>query len=253
VLSTNNFGWDMTFSLATNSGKVERLAGGDTTIVTGNTQYRIGYAPNAFFRERVVSADWDPNTRRAVNALCDNGAGGTTPCFNAAGQVIAPRVYLGRSTPGIEATVNSTFRILDRLSVTALFDYKGDYRKADNNLRARCQVFLTCLENMNPADFDPRVIAQMQTSGTLVDFVINDASFARLRELSITYDLPRTLATQFGARAASVSLAGRNLHTWTNYTGLDPEATFLSGTPGFLEQSTLPQLMQWMAVINVNF
>jgi TonB-linked SusC/RagA family outer membrane protein len=253
VLSTDNFGWDLTLSLATNNGKVERLAGGDTTIVTGNTQYRIGYAPNAFFRERVVSADWDPTTRRAVNALCDNGAGGTTACFNAAGQVIAPRVYLGRSTPGVEASLTSTFRILERLSVSALFDYKGNYRKADNNLRARCQVFRTCMENMNPEDYDPRVIAQMQTSGTLVDFVINDASFARLRELSVTYDLPRTLASQFGARTASVSLAGRNLHTWTNYTGLDPEATFLSGSPGFLEQSTLPQLMQWMAVFNVNF
>lgn len=253
VLSRDNFGWDLSLSVATNKGKVEKLAGGDTTIVTGNTQYRIGYAPNAFFRERVVSAEWDPTTNRAINAMCDNGSGGVTPCLNAAGQVVAPRVYLGRSTPGLEGSVTSTFRIFDRLTAMALVDFKSDYRKTDNNLRARCQVFRTCLENMNPQDYDPRVIAQMQTSGTLVDFVINDASFTRLREVSLTYELPASLARGLGARGASVSLAGRNLHTWTSYTGLDPEATFLAGTPGFLEQSTLPQLMQWMAMINVSF
>jgi hypothetical protein len=86
-----------------------------------------------------------------------------------------------------------------------------------------------------------------------VDFAINDASFTRLREVSLTYELPGSLAQRLGARTASVSIAGRNLHIWTNYTGMDPEATFLAGTPGFLEQSTLPQLMQWMAMFNVSF
>ncbi len=253
VMSRENFGWDLSLSIATNDGKVEKLAGGDTTIVTGNTQYRIGYAPNAFFRERVVSAEWDPTTNRAVNAMCDNGAGGVTACLNAAGQVVAPRVFLGRSTPGLEGAVTSTFRIFDRLTASALVDFKADYMKTDNNLRARCQVFRTCLENMNPQDYDPRVIAQMQTSGTLVDFAINDASFTRLREVSLTYELPGSLAQRLGARTASVSIAGRNLHIWTDYTGMDPEATFLAGSPGFLEQSTLPQLMQWMAMFNVSF
>jgi hypothetical protein len=162
-------------------------------------------------------------------------------------------VFLGRSTPGLEGALTSTFRIFDRLTASALVDFKADYMKTDNNLRARCQVFRTCLENMNPQDYDPRVIAQMQTSGTLVDFAINDASFTRLREVSLTYELPGSLAQRLGARTASVSIAGRNLHIWTNYTGMDPEATFLAGTPGFLEQSTLPQLMQWMAMFNVSF
>lgn len=253
VMSRENFGWDMSLSVATNRGKVEKLAGGDTTIVTGNTQYRIGYDPNAFFRERVVTAEWDPVTGRAVNAMCDDNAGGVTPCFNAAGQVVAPRVFLGRSTPSLEGSVTSSFRIMSRITASALVDFKSGYRKTDNNLRARCQVFLTCQENMFPENYDPRVIAQMQTSGTLVDFAINDASFTRLREVSLSFELPTALAGRMGARGATLSLAGRNLKIWTDYTGMDPEATFLSGTPGFLEQSSLPQLMQWVAMFNVNF
>jgi TonB-linked SusC/RagA family outer membrane protein len=253
LLSRENLGWTMTFSLATNEGEVEKLAGGDTTIVTGYTQYRLGYAPNSFFAERVVSADFDEATGRAVNPMCDDGQGGATPCLNEAGQVIAPRVYLGRTTPSLEGSVGTNVRLFDRLTLGALVDFKSGYRKTDNNLRARCQVFRVCAENMNPDQYDPRVIAQMQTSGGLRDFVINDASFTRLREVSLTYQAPAAFAARIGASSASVNLAARNLHIWTGYTGLDPEATFLSGTPGFLEQSTLPQLQQLVATFHVRF
>lgn len=253
LLERPRFGWDMNFSLATNKGTVEQLAGGDTTIVNGSRQYRIGHEPNAFFRERVVSADYDAGTDQVSNVMCDDGIGGSTPCFNGAGQVIAPRVYLGRSTPSLEGAVGSNFRFLENFTLNAMVDFKTGYMKTDNNRRARCQVFRTCLENMNPADYPPEVIAQMRTSGTLVDFAIQDASFARLREVSLTYDVPTHLAQQFGGRSARVNLAARNLHTWTDYTGLDPEAVFMAGGASYLEQSQLPQLLQFIATFNVNF
>ncbi|HSM04735.1 MAG TPA: SusC/RagA family TonB-linked outer membrane protein [Longimicrobiales bacterium] len=254
LIQNPGLGWDATFSIATNSGKVEKLAGGDTTIVTGSTQYKLGYAPNSWFRERVVSADWDATAGTTTNVMCDDGQGGVTPCYNEAGQVVAPRVYLGRTTPSLEGAVGSSLSFLNNsLTLTGLVDFKSGYKKTDNNLRARCQVFRTCIENMNPGDYDPRVIAQMQSSGGLRDFVINDASFVRLREVSLTYSLPTGIATRLGASGAMINLAARNLKIWTDYTGLDPEATFLDGSPGFLEQSTLPQLQQIVATINVRF
>jgi hypothetical protein len=54
-----------------------------------------------------------------------------------------------------------------------------------------------------------------------------------------------------------VSVSGRNLKTWTNYSGLEPEAFFLSGTRGgqhsVWEQTTLPQLTQWLVTVNFGF
>jgi len=52
---------------------------------------------------------------------------------------------------------------------------------------------------------------------------IEDGSFVKLRELSLTYSLPADLAGHFGAHGAQISLIGRNLHTWTHYSGWDPE------------------------------
>ena len=163
------------------------------------------------------------------------------------------RVFLGRAVPSLEGSFASNVRFLDRFRLTMMIDFKSGYRKLDNNLRARCQVFRTCLENMDPEKYDPKLIAQMQSSGTLRDFVINDAKFAKLREISLSYDAPPNYASRIGARSVSFSVAARNLHTWTGYSGADPEDMFLSGTPNFLEQSNLPQLASFVFTTNVSF
>jgi TonB-linked SusC/RagA family outer membrane protein len=51
-----------------------------------------------------------------------------------------------------------------------------------------------------------------------------DAGFVKLREVSLSYEIPSRL---LGGRAdnARLSVSGRNLKTWTNYSGLDPEVS----------------------------
>jgi hypothetical protein len=134
-----------------------------------------------------------------------------------------------------------------------MLDFKSGYKKLDNNLRIRCQIFNTCLERIYPERTDPRKLAGMQTNGTIVDWVIKDAKFAKLRELSLTYDAPEKYVRYIGGRGATVSLAARNLHTWTPYTGLDPENAFLSGTPIFVDQAELPQLTSFVFTVHLNY
>jgi hypothetical protein len=58
-----------------------------------------------------------------------------------------------------------------------------------------------------------------------------------------------------GAARASVSISGRNLHTWTNYKGLEPEASFQGGTRGFgqWEQDVTPQLRSFAGTLRLSF
>jgi len=61
---------------------------------------------------------------------------------------------------------------------------------------------------------------------------IEDASFVKLRELSVSYDLPKRYATQLGPlKTLQLSLTGRNLLTFTHYSGLDPEVSNFGGQP----------------------
>jgi TonB-linked SusC/RagA family outer membrane protein len=56
---------------------------------------------------------------------------------------------------------------------------------------------------------------------------LEDGSFVKLRELSIGVDLPSSLVRSVwgGTRHARVNLSGRNLMTFTKYTGMDPEVS----------------------------
>lgn len=57
---------------------------------------------------------------------------------------------------------------------------------------------------------------------------VQDASFLKLREVSLSYLLPENLVhSLFGSRVNGVraELSGRNLVTWTRYPGLDPEVS----------------------------
>ena len=61
---------------------------------------------------------------------------------------------------------------------------------------------------------------------------IEDASFIRLRELSVSYTFDQELAARFGARSLQVSFSGKNLWMSTDYSGIDPELNSISRSNG---------------------
>ena len=52
---------------------------------------------------------------------------------------------------------------------------------------------------------------------------LQDGTFVKLRELSVTYDAPQRWASLVRARSLRLSASGRNLAMWTKYWGEDPE------------------------------
>lgn len=255
VVQRRRFAWESQFNIATNAGKIVRLNGTDTTIDLGSISHRVGYAPFSWFSYRVLSAKYDPTTRKAdpKSAMCDNGQGQPMACYNASGVVQAPKVYLGRAIPPVEGSWSNTFTFFQNFHLFGMLDYARDFARLDNNLRIRCQIFLTCLEYVQPAQTDPRLLVQMQSNGTLRDFVINNSQYVRLREISVTYDVPQRVAGHLRANGLSLNAAMRNVHTWTPYTGLDPESQFLSGGNLFVDQAEYPQLATFLFTARVNY
>lgn len=60
---------------------------------------------------------------------------------------------------------------------------------------------------------------------------VEDGSFLRLRDVSLTYDLGAGLHMNW-AKQLSLTVSGRNLLTITKYSGLDPEATNTADSQG---------------------
>ncbi len=253
IISKRDYSWDVNFTIGTHSSKIDQLNGRDTTIDNGSYSHRIGYAPFDWFSYKVLSATYDPTTRKAINAMCDDGKGQPMACFNANGGIQAPKVYLGHSIPTAEGAFTSTFRFFRNFSVYAMADYSTGYRRLDNNLRIRCQIFHTCLQYLEPDKADPRTLVQMQSNGTLRDFVINDSRYIKLREVSLSYDIPSSFVARAGAKSGGFTLSARNLKMWTPYTGLDPESQFVSGSPVNVDQAHLPQLAAMILTVRLTY
>ena len=89
----------------------------------------------------------------------------------------------------------------------------------------------------NTADYaDPITVGGVATTkgahrllvfGKQTAVYVEDASFVKLREVTLSYELPAGFVSRLGGRVrtAHVSLSGRNLLTFTDYTGLDPEVS----------------------------
>ena len=135
-----------------------------------------------------------------------------------------------------------------------MVDFKRGYSKLDGNRRVRCHIFIECRENYFPQEFSPAVVGAVSSLGYISDLV-NDASFTKLREVSLSYTMPRSFAGALGTSNATISVAGRNLKTWTKYPGLEPEAAFQGGSRGFgqWEQDVTPQLRQFTATLRLTF
>ncbi len=243
---------ELTFNLATNSNKILSLLPGVTSVSPSLfIEHRVGYPVGSWFARRVVSAEFDAsrNATDTTKVKCDDGNGGAVPCYR------APTVYLGRTLPNVEGAFSPTITLGERLRLSGLLDFKTGYKKLDGNTRVRCAIFFRCPENFAPFRTDPIRVAEIQNG--IPDFYINDASFLKLREVSASYTVPERWASAIGASRLTVSLAGRNLYTWTRYPGLEPEAMFLGGTRGgnfsAWEQADLPQLAQWIVTVNVGY
>ncbi|MGI9076378.1 MAG: TonB-dependent receptor domain-containing protein [Gemmatimonadaceae bacterium] len=52
---------------------------------------------------------------------------------------------------------------------------------------------------------------------------VEDGSFVKLREVSLSYTLDQPWVRRYLAGGLEVTVSGRNLHTWTDYNGYDPE------------------------------
>ena len=257
LINRGNLSWDVGFNISHNDGEIRQLSGepGDTSIVFNSwssMEHRVGHAPFTWFGVDVVSAEVDAEGT-VLSAMCRDGEGGTTPCFSESGSVIAPRVDLGRAIPPWEMSLTSSVSVGSGLRFHALVTSMQGHKRFDNTMRQRFKLYRIARANFYPEEMDPLMAAALKGGDQIIDPWVNDASFIRLKELSATYDLPQRYVQGFGVSRASIQIAGRNLFTFTDWTGSDPEVMYTSGSRAFMAQNNLPLAQQIVTSIRVSF
>jgi TonB-dependent SusC/RagA subfamily outer membrane receptor len=209
-----------------------------------------GYPIASYFAQKVVSATVIDGV--ATNAMCDGGPAvghRPVPCAE------APAVFLGTPIPTVIGSGGLTLTLFRRLRFYGLIDFRTGNKLFDGDTFNRCVGLGECLASVEPNKVDPAYLYEVQNGSSLgpVDRFISNDSFAKLREVSASYTFPDTWAHRIGASHMSITLAARNLHTWTSFTGLDPESRAAPGQTLAYSQAVVPIPSQFLTTVNVTF
>ncbi|MGM0547109.1 MAG: carboxypeptidase-like regulatory domain-containing protein [Bacteroidota bacterium] len=178
------------------------------------------------------------------------------------------RVFLGQPYPEQNGSLSLTFRFLRNFEFYQNWDFATGLEVYNNT-----RIFM--IQFANDVKYDEKVEAFSNASAgsdeysRLADELANlnpnydgnfieDADYLKLRELSLSYNFSNVIQESRLAdtiRNLRLSVSGRNLLTFTNYSGIDPEVNFagarsLTKGADFL---TLQTPRVFSATLNIGF
>jgi TonB-dependent SusC/RagA subfamily outer membrane receptor len=255
AVSLKNVAWDIGGNVSTNKDEIKDLGGLPSVIANAGQFNKVGYPIGAIFTRRVVSADRDPTTKLATNILCADTAG-RPPVACAQ----APFVFIGTPTPKVSGAITNTVTLMQRLRLYAMVDFKRGNRQYNGAEQVRCQGLAgapLCRATYYPQEYSPVYLAEISAASVQLgtwDQFFQNASFVKLREVSATFTFPDKWLWGGGSRA-SLTLAGRELHLWSDYRGPDPEVNRynIATQADLQDQAIVPPLSRLIATLNVRF
>jgi hypothetical protein len=107
---------------------------------------------------------------------------------------------------------------------------------------------------------DPRPLGQyryeMWDHGHEASVYLQDASFVKLREITVGYEVPESFVQRLrSVKSMRLSLTGRNLYTWSPYWGMDPEVSNFgnNAVARIVDLAPYPPTRSFFFNINVGF
>lgn len=247
------FEWKSSFTISHNNQLVLDSGAEDEVVPTymnprNSTQYmygyKTGYPVNALWgykKEGVWhnQAELDRNqyTHKYVSTITDGSNGsnlGRTKYIDVNGDGILDQsdmFYLGNSDPVVYGGFQNNFKFWGRLNVNLYFTYSIGgkiYNISELWLGSSCVSWnkYRYVSNAWNADTNPESdIARPEWDDiNASDFHIHDASFFRLKSLTVSYDFPINKWSRF-FKGLNVGLTGENLFLVKNYNGFDPDVS----------------------------
>ena len=243
-VSTEKFTWDANFNITYNENKITNLTkvptpndpgvliGGISGGVGNTVQiHTVGYPTFAYYLYKQV---YDTNGKPIEGLYVDQDANGILTLGDRYRYKSPnPKVYLGFSS-------NFT---MDKFSVA--FTLRGNignyvYNNINSGAGALQNVFNT---NNYLSNVSSSVLStNFQTNQYFSDYYLENASFLRMENLTVGYNVYQSkLAT------ARLTAAAQNLFVLTKYSGLDPEI------PGGIDNNFYPRPRTLTLGLNVSF
>jgi hypothetical protein len=220
--------WRTDFNISVNRNKIVDLYGDATDDVAN--QWFIGQPIDVNYGYQfagiwqvgeTVAGTAQPTAKPGDVKVADlNGDGQITPL---------DRTILGSVQPKYIGGFTNTIRY-GAFNLSMFFNTVQGVTR-NNDLLSTNQVLTDVRRNMmmrqwwTPENAINTYPANSNTSNPFALAFYEDASFIRLKDATLSYDLPARFVARLGSSTARVYVNGRNLWTKTDWSGLDPELT----------------------------
>lgn len=174
-------------------------------------------------------------------------------------------VYIGDSNPEVtggfgssvnykqfSASVNFHYRLgFDIVNMVAM-DTEG---MLDRNNQSLATINRWKRQGQEEEGLLPRAYINHPANNLGSDRYVERGDFLRLNSLNISYRVDRRIAKKFNLNGLEIRAVMRNLLTFTNYTGQDPEIARVSTNPFFLgaDRAQTPPSKIYSLAVNMNF
>jgi TonB-linked SusC/RagA family outer membrane protein len=236
ISTARGFEWISNTTYSSNKGKVTQLPVPGFIPASGSFGSRFG---NAFIAQgQLITVVQAVNGCSALNA-----AGTACPSAN---RLLK---FVGNASPDYEMGFSNDLNF-----GSFHFSSLVDWRKGGLGVNLTNDYFVG---NGTLAD-TTRAKKMLSDFGKGIDVWLENSGFVKIRELTLGYDLPSSMSNalfQGHAHNARIELSGRNLKTWTKYTGLDPEVSNFGNQPlgRFQDVTPYPPSRQWYLTVNTTF
>ena len=178
---------------------------------------------------------------------------------------ILDRTFIGNPNPDFVYGFNLNFRY-KRFSTNLLFNgvygndiANGNLIKLNNAEGLQTNISPDAYNNAWRPDAQtnlyPRIGYEVIPNQSLAvsDRIIEDGSFLRLNNVTLSYDIPVDKVKMFDR--FNIYVAGQNLVTWTSYSGYNPEiSSFLNnGLINGVDWNGAPNAKTFLLGVNINF
>ncbi|WP_242205768.1 TonB-dependent receptor [Aestuariivivens insulae] len=266
IVQNESFNWNVGVNIGANKNKVAGLFEGDE-LPRGNKIWKVGMDQDTWYMRKwagVHPANGDPLWEKVDT---NTGEVSYTSSYDEATVQILDK----SSTPDFIGGFNSSWNYKG-LSLAVNFDFSsGSYLyNASRELFDSDGFYSTFNQQVladswsrweNPGDMatHPRAVdGGNQNSNKPSSRYLEDASYLRMRNITLSYNLPQKVLQKIGLSKANVYVSGDNLFTITNYSGVSPVVTGnpndndgpgLSGSPSL----TYPIPRRYVFGVNVSF
>ena len=275
-IKTENFSWNSNFVFSANKNKVVSIGNGVNqffpVVPNGSllqqqpVTVKVGLPLGTFWGYRtagIFQTQEEVNTQPKINSLANTKVGDRKYVdTNGDGVITAlDKGNLGSSQPKFVGSFSNTISYHD---FDLNFSFQGSYGgKVFNALNQQLEISTlgtnaaSTLNDRwtptNPSNEIPR--ASSSPLGIVSERYVEDASFLRLKLITLGYTLPKSLSSKLGTKSIKFYVSAENLITWTKYTGFDPEVSSNEQNnlyPG-IDFGSYPNSRTFISGLNVTF